>query len=166
MFDSNNSNVVGKIVYSTFKQVQPYVVWIVNEKVMDLKSWLVGKVRLELKKICISIGDYHKFRPLVNKPGVPCHRESHLLQDMLGFWIHISWYGANMHANIAPKSPILPKVQVAKYAKCFLAIFALFLWYLTSSWSDFSPISKSNKVNWFRSLGLSIVENVILWKFY
>ena len=85
MFDSNNSNVVGKIVYSTFKQVQPYVVWIVNEKVMNLKSWLVGKVRLELKKICISIGDYHKFEPPVNKPGVPCHRESHLLQDMLGF---------------------------------------------------------------------------------
>ena len=52
---------------------------------MDLKSWLVGKVRLELKKICISIGDYHKFEPPVNKPGVPCHRESHLLQDMLGF---------------------------------------------------------------------------------
>ena len=94
---------------------------------MHLKSWLVGKVHLELKNICISTSDYHKFEPLVNKPGVPCHRESHLLHDKLGFRIHISWYGVNKRANIAPESPILPKIQVVIYAKCFLAIFALFL---------------------------------------
>lgn len=46
MFDSNNSNVFGKIVYSTFKFVWPHVVWIVSEKVTHLKIWLVGKVCL------------------------------------------------------------------------------------------------------------------------